>query len=596
MKTIYKIIIAAFTFAIISNTIQAQIVDVCADENGITLRTGNYQYGTVEWESSYDNENWTKIPGAKDTTYSFIPTETKYYRAVAKFSECQPEYSEVSLVQMPPVANAGTDRTVPGNSVFMMANLQAGETGNWAIISGDAGIFTDVANPYSEFSGTNSSYSLEWTVTNACDTDKNTIDVDFRENIYIESIVVVDETDTILSTPVQLEAGEYIIGFNTPVPQITDTTVLVGIVGEGFLRKVISFTQNADTFYMQTEQASLEDVTISGAYDLAQVFNIDTTLTETKSTNYRRLDHLPTRAELLANSKFKKGNYYYIVKDKPVYIHPGVSVQNSSAKNGSTSIGLNFNKTILNTGNVNIELNGNYNFTPNIKSELDRSGLHVNSFNMGMYNGTIERNYELALNASGSASLINQEFTLLSVEKLIILVIGGFPLAILTEFNIDGQISADISASMNITHHYNKTSVYTAAIEYENGQWDYIYNENDYVQTDNSFTVSGDLNQTFDIGPNIIFKIVGVVGPYLDTRLTEELNLCLYNNNWKANMDIGGELTVGARAEALGYTLFDISKTWEQGFYNMQFPYELEMISGNNQTYDLGSLTYSTSC
>lgn len=592
MKKICICIFSAIAF-LGWQSIQAQVIDVCADTDSIILHAGNYQYGTIEWETSFDNTYWTKIEGAKDTIYKFLPIETKYYRVVAKFSECPPEYSEVSLVQMAPEPNAGGDRIVPGNSVVMKANLKPGETGSWAVLNGNGGSFINANDPYSEFQGTDSTYTLAWTVSNACGTSSDTFNVQFRDNIYINPLVVVDTTDIILSDSTQIANGEYIIEFNTPVPQITDSTVLIGLAADGFLRKVLSYTAIGDTFTMQTVQASLEDITVHGAYDVAQVFNIDTTITGYKSTNYHKLNHMPTRAELISNPMYKKGNYFYVVKNEPVYTYPGVSLKNTNTKSGSALIDLNFDKTILNTGNVNLELNGNYSFTPNLKADLDYSGLHLNSLKIGMYNGKIDRYYELALTASSSTSLLDQEFTLLSMNKDIVFVLGGVPVWVRTEFKIDGQVSVDISESINITHEYNKTTVYTAAIEYENGQWNYIYNENNYVQSNNSFSVTGDLTQTFDIGPNITFKIYGIVGPYIDARLTEELNLCAYNTNWQANMNIGGELSVGVKAKILGATLFDVSKTWSQGFYYLQFPHSLELVSGNNQNYISGaSLAY----
>ncbi len=205
-----------------------------------------------------------------------------------------------------------------------------------------------------------------------------------------------------------------------------------------------------------------------------------------------------------------------------------------------------------------------------------------------MQNSIISRNYQLNLSVGSSVDIFDKNFTLLSIHKDVVFVVGGVPIWIRANFNIDGQVSANASASMDITHQYTKTSTYNAIIEYKNSAWDYIYNKSDNISTDNSFSVTGDLTQKFDIGPNITFKIYGIIGPYIDARLTEELKLCAYNDNWKGNIDIGGELSVGAKAEVLGTTLFDVSKTWSQGFYNVQFPYRLEMISGNNQTYNLG--------
>ena len=572
------------------NRIEAQIVNVCGADT-IVLEVENYQNGVIEWQESTDAVSWLKIPTASGTCFQLYPSEEKYYRAIVTTPNCEPIYSDISYIQLPPIANAGADRVVPNGEIFMTADLKSNETGIWSVLSGENGSFSDDTNPYSQFSGSDSLYTLVWAVSNTCGIAYDTISVEFRENEYVDQLVVVDTTDAFLSTPAQVEAGEYIIGFSSPVPVITDTTFLLGIIGDGFLRRVVSFTQDLDSlFTIQTEQASLEDISTSGAFDIAQVFGMDTTLASKNATTYKRLYKMPTRYELNTNPKFKKGNYYYVVKNESTYIHPGVSMQKNYSKNGNVNIALDFNKTILNTGDIVLELNGAYGFTPNIKSDINFRYLSLRSFNIGMYNGTIERNYELSLTASTTANIVNHDFTLVSKQKLVIMVIAGLPIPILTKFNIDGHISADVSASMDISHQYNKTSTYTAAIEYKQGDWDYIYNESDNVQVDNSFTVTGDLTQNFDIGPNITFKILGIVGPYVDARITEEFKLCTYNTNWNANIDIGGELTVGALAEIIsGKALFDKSKTWSQGFYNLQFPYNIEVYSGNNQTYELGN-------
>lgn len=587
MRHIY--IISAIIIAIAINNSQAQVVNICAGSDSITLRAGNFQYGTIEWESSKDMVHWEQIQGEHDTLYTFMPTVLKYYRAVNKFSHCPPGYSEVSLVKVAPNANAGSDRIVPDTLFAMLAGLNPDENGLWSVLSGSDGVFTNANDPHTMFQAADSLYTLIWTVTNACGTDNDTINIQIRNNSYISQLVIVDITDNLLSDSLQIVNGEYVVEFNTPQPVITDSTILVGIAADGFLRKVISFTQIDSTYTMQTEQASLEDITINGAFNVAQVFDIDSTMGGLKFSNSKQLHHMPTRAELTTDPKYKTGNYYYFVTNEPFYTYPGVNLKNPLRESGGSLIDLNFNQTILSYGGVDIKLNGNYRFAPNIKADLDYSLLNINSFKFGMYNGTIERNYELILTAGGSASIVDQEFTLLSMNKDIIFVVGGVPVWIRTEFNIDGHVSVDVAASISLSHQYTKKSTYTAALEYENDQWNYIYNQDDSYSTDNSFEVRGDLTQNFDIGPNITFKLYGIVGPYIDLSLTEEFNICSYNANWQANMEIGGSLTLGAKAEVLGTTLFDVSKAWSQGYYNLQLPHRIEMVSGNQQDYIAGS-------
>ncbi len=596
MKTIKIFTILAIALFFISNSVEAQIIDVCGNDS-VKLHVSNYQYGTIQWESSYDSINWAIIKEVQDTVYKFKPAETKYYRAVVKFAECPPEYSEISLVQMPPIANAGTDRISPENELKMIANINQGALGTWSIIDGAGGDFNNINNPYAEFSGTEGLYTLVWSLTNVCGSSTDTIDIEFKNNVYIDAIAVVDSTDSILSTPAQMGNGIYIIDFSDPAPEISDSTVLLGLINDGFISKVDSFTLELDTFTLYTSDGTLEDIAIDATFDLAQVFKIDTTITSLKSSSLKQLNKFPTRKELTTNPKFKTGNYYYIVKTIPVYTYPGVSLrQNFNRKSNGESalIELNFNSTLFSIPNANLKLTGYYKFNPNMVVDVDYNSMHVKSFKMGLYNATIERNYRLDLSATAAANLLDYSFTLFSIKKDIFFVLAGGPVWIQAEFNVDGKISADISASMNVTHEYTKTSTYTAAIEYENKNWDYIYNKKSNVDMNNSFTVTGNLTQHFDVGPNIHFKVYGVVGPYIDTRLTEDLKLCFYNANWQANMNIGGEITLGAKSKILGATLFDISRTWSQSFYNLQLPYNLNIQSGNNQTYELGNALEKT--
>jgi uncharacterized protein (TIGR02145 family) len=588
MKDIYIVFSILLGILIFSNNTQAQVVDVCAGTDSVTLRAGNYHYGTVEWQYSYDNQDWFNIEGANDTIYKFLPEETRYYRCVAKFSECPPINSEVSLVQLNPQANAGADRVVPGDAVVMLANLNAGETGTWTSL--DGGTFSDASDPYTEFSGnTDNTYQMVWTVTNACGTATDTINVEFRQNIYIDDIVVVDTTDNLLSDSAQMANGEYIIEFSDPVPTIDVGTILIGLAGDGFLQKVTAVTQNVSTFTMQTEQSTLEEITEYGAYDLAQVFTLDTLLSGAKSSHMQRLNHMPTRAELLNNPELSEGVHYYIVESEPAYYYQGVSLNASQTKAGGKLIDINFDETLISSGNIELNLNGHYSFTPNLRADLDHSGLHLHAFRFGMYNGVIDRGYEVALTASASANLLNHEFTLMSLNKDIIFVVAGVPIWVRTTLSLDGKLTANASAAMNVSHAYNKTSTYTSAIEYENGNWEYVYDEHDHVNVENDFNITGDLSQSFEIGPSINFKIFNIVGPYISAGITENLELCTYNDNWQANMNIGGQLTVGARAKIIGATLFDVSKTWPYGFYHLQLPNRLELVSGNNQNYTQGN-------
>lgn len=559
---------------------------LCASDS-VTLRVNNYQYGTVQWEESYNSVYWVFINGAQDTVYRFLPEETKYYRAVLRFSDTPPQYTDHTLVKLQSLANAGPDRVVSGNSVFMMANIEDDASGIWNIVSGSGGTFTDVNDPSSEFQGNDSLYLLEWTLTDSCGTSSDTVSIEFVQNNYLDVIAIVDSTDQILSDSTQMANGIYIIKFSNPAPQINDSSVLLGLVNDGFMRSVDSYSYQGDTVTMYTSQGTLEDFTIDGAYDLAQVFDIDTSIQ--RSNGYERMTRFPTRKEL-SNPKYKTGNYYYVVETIPDYTYPGVDANVGLNRNGGEFISLDLNANLFNHPNVSIDLTGYYRFYPNLKADLKMKWLKVRMFKLGMYNAKVERNYKIALNASSSLNLIDKDFTLYNQNKNIIFVIGGVPIWIKTNFKIIGKIKADIDASMNISHEYIKREIFTSAIEYEDGNWTFpsSFNNPDPI-VNNNFEVTGSLTQHFDIGPKFEFKLYGIVGPWIDLRLNEDFKLCFYNTNWRTNLDIGGTLKLGVKAEALGIKLFDEEKSFSRGIYKLQIPDKIQMISGNNQIYNPGN-------
>lgn len=586
MKTITPLILVLLFAA---QAVSAQkMVHICGTEP-VTLRTGNYQYGTIQWERSEDNINWESIPGAKDTTYTFTPERNMYYRAANHFSMCPPEHSETAHVTMPPKAHAGIDRIVPGNSVSLMANTILGAEGSWRILEGTVGSLSDINDPYAIFQGADSLYFLTWTLTNQCGSSTDTMQIQFRENRYIKQLAIVDDTDQIISDSLQMEGGLYIIRFSDPAPEITDSTILVGITHGGFLRKVESFTMENGTYTIHTSQASLEDVVIEGAIDLGAAFDIDTIITTEKNhRHYQRLPSMPTRKELTTDPRFKKGQYVYFISESPVYVHPGV-VFEKRGKDDDRRLEVNFNSVLLEQYGFKLELNGYFKLTPNFVSDLDFERLNLQYFKLGMSNAIAERNIELKVSATLAELMsLKKEFTLFKFEKDIIFIVGGFPIWVTAGVSFKGEASAKIDASMELSQGFTKTTHFNAYVEYADNNWGQDFSESSTTATNSALQLTGGLEQHFEIGPSISVTVFRVVGPYADLRLEQDFDLCTDFNFWQTNMTIGGSFTLGAKAKIASWTMIDVNRKWSQGFYHYQFPHRLEIVSGNNQTYFQG--------
>ena len=309
MKKITTLIIALI--AVFST--QAQVVNVCGTDS-IVLQVENYDgRGVIEWQEFIDSVNWVTIPEMVGETYTFFPTESKYYRAVVKTSDCQPLYSAITLVQIPPIANAGIDRSIGTASMSLLANYIPGAVGEWTILSGNGGILENRSYHKSVLTGVNNeTYKLKWTLTNACGQSSDTVQISFNQLDVINNFIVVDNTDTIFSDSTLLANGLYRIKFSDNNITPVDSVILIGMREDiSFLRKVISFTLQDSVYTFITEQGSLQDLFKSGVVNIGDAVNKSLTSASSMS-KIKGVDAFPTRQTLIANKNSNDIQMLYV--------------------------------------------------------------------------------------------------------------------------------------------------------------------------------------------------------------------------------------------------------------------------------------------
>ena len=574
----------------------AQVTTTCATGT-IKLKTQNYQYGTLDWEKSYNNVDWEKIYNQHDTIYTFTTSKAAYYRAVNKFPSCDPIISAVTLVQRPPIANAGIDRLVNDTYFYLSANTTVSSTGIWTIVQGTGGVIAEPTNPKSKFTGTAGMYKLQWKLTNTCGSSTDQVDVEFTNNQYHNKIVIVDNTDIIQSTPAQIAAGNYIIQFSNPVPVIDNQTILVGQVGNGFLRKVNSVSQNGNTFTISTVQGKLKDLFVDGGFEMGSVFKIDTLLVSNRmsSSNYRRLSKIPTRAEILSTPELQTGKHYFVVQDSIINnSNNNVSMNRTASPNADPDnpvFKFGFDHSLFEQGGLKIKLNGNLTFTPNIYADFKKNLVRT-TFKFGLNNATVVNDYTFSITNTTSTPISDHNFSLYSYSKLVYFLVGPVPILINAKVDFNGKITANVDSNINFTHNFQNTVTTNAGITYNNGTWSQHYDDDIKTTVSNNLTISGSLSQSLEIGPKISFLFYDVAGPYIDAKLTEDLNICASTVNlgalaWKAKLDIGGKVTAGVEAVLFDQTIFDHSETWEnREMFTVDFPNTISYVSGNQQHYN----------
>lgn len=307
MKKLTNYIFAALLLLITAG-LQAQVVEVCAGDgtDSVTLSLAQYQYGNIQWQYSEDTLTWTDILGAHDTVCRFLPERECYYRARIEYPNCPVDTTQVTHILFTPTANAGPDRILNEGYVTTLFGNKV-EDGNtrcmWQVIEGDSPDLEDPTYRNSRFTGPDTLYKLTWTVANACGVSVDTVEIRYVHTVMYDAIAIVDTTDIILSDSAERASGIYRIVFSNPAPNITDSTILMGMDGDDFLRKVIDFEWFGDTCEIYASPADILDILVEGAINLEVPLNFNST----GQRNENR--HIYTRAQLMNDPRFQSGQW-----------------------------------------------------------------------------------------------------------------------------------------------------------------------------------------------------------------------------------------------------------------------------------------------
>lgn len=609
------LIIAGAIFA------NAEVVNVCGTDT-IILQVSNYQNGTIEWQESIDARNWTIIPEQTGETYIFFPSETKFYRAVVKTTDCEPLYSDTSFVQLPPIANAGVDRTIGTSSMTLSGNSSIGAIGVWTIIKGNNGVINDPTAPNAILTGKdNETYQLKWTLTNACGQSSDTVNITFNQLDAYSNFIVVDNTDSIFSDSIQLSEGIYKIKFSDQAISPQDSVILIGMREDiRFLRRTTSFTLQDSIYTFNTIQGTLADIFKSGVLNIGDAIN--QALTSQTPPNgssgvkgfngIKRQNIFPTRKTLDEIKNTKNIQILYVEDNDIIQNKNTIQKVNSKTDNMSDvsdCIKLSIDDLTLFESDdeiFSIKLSDAYiKLYPRFVCDYNYSfPTTLSDIKIGIDNAQFEYNLKTIIAASKGLSW-KESKKILDYDQLIIIYVSGIPIM------IDANISLKASGNFSIggAIKYEQTKNYklnlTALIkgnDVSNLQF-YMPKPTTTSTNTENFITQADLNSELKIGPEISFLLYGIVGPYLN--LPAKLNISAKaddNLNWNAKASIGFEGYIGASADIV------IPKTWfspevnvnlfhfEHTLFNnaytksLTLPYKVELLSGDFQTGSAGSI------
>jgi len=586
----YLILLVAVIFGL---TAKSQIINVCGTDT-VILELQNYDNGIVQWEmSENDTINWIEIEGEMGLAYKFLPTEQRYYRAKVYTTDCEPIYTPISFIQLPPIANAGSDRKVGNNVINLIGNEQIGADGLWKIHYGE-GIIEEPDNRNSKFTAEyGDSIVLVWTLTNSCGISTDTVSLVFEELVSIEEdeFIVVDITDFIYSDSTEMANGLYKIQFSDPEIAPTENVILIGIREDmNFLEKVISFTLQNGVYTFITEQARLEDLFTTGTLNMGEAVN--QSLMAKDGGTLPEIKGFPTRETFKAYANNKGITPLYITSE---YDTRYPEMENSISY--STKDGLYIplpSIPIVTTDYISLSIEDSYiSIDPRFVLDYRMNWFNLEYIKVGVENAKFEYGYNTVLTVSGEQTLSDWEKNIYEYSKITYFMAGYVPVVVESKFEINASFGATVSGEVTFSREVVNTRTLTATVEGSPGNYSTSYSSLNTKTEEFDFTAEGHISAELSIGPTISFMAYGFIGPYLDVPLTASADVCMdfTSGNWTATAGLAISGNLGAKAEILGNTLFDFSFE----IFNIPIgdeiviPNKIQLISGYNQLGNKGS-------
>lgn len=587
---------------------------LCAGTDSVELALDNYQYGSIQWQYSLDTVSWFDIPGAIDAQLTYMPEQTQFVRVEVSYANCPPEYSAVKFLQKIPTAYAGVSRTASiGDTIRLQANTETDATGSWQVLQGENGFLATPTEAASKFYGTDSLYRLRWTLTNACGTNSSEISVRYVQTVVSDKVVMVDTTDVIFSDSVQMSQGYYLISFSDPNIVIGDSTILVSLINDGFMRRVDSWEMRNDTTYaMYTSQASLYDILESGVIQFDAISgrnDADSMAQEVLPTrNVEFLDHIPTRRELRENPDMN-GKLYVLGMEiesadgTVVDLMPRRTLQDETEVLSSSGISCHENYW-----EYNIATDHSLGSTSGIrfgkamlrldypKVEYDKSDIYRSVLKFGYDNAQCGFTGDCTIPRTTNG-VIDDAIHLGNAKIKLVHNYNGCE--ILSVLNIDlgfrmGNGTVDIKNDKKL--HIDASAMFTCCIRYDANENKYIMDTTVFSPRENTnMNFSPYLNENESIDLDLSVKVHQYVSyfdipcPSSTVEHKSKVHYCKSqqdNNGWDGNVSsyLNTNLSLNNAKVIDPRMPSNCSKDWTVLSGESGFSKKLELRSGNNQT------------
>jgi hypothetical protein len=352
------------------------------------------------------------------------------------------------------------------------------------------------------------------------------------------NVVVVDSAAyTLASTALDLSAGTYIYTYNQTLAGLRHNgdflpnTILVGTTGNGYLRKVVSVSNDDNKIVVKTVAAKLEDVFQQADFSIANDISI-------------------LNLDFLAQS----GLSYNIA---PLYVADGTSI-------------------LANRATFAAVAKWNYNFSY-------KAGV-LSQFSSATDNATVLNDLVLSIRSTNSTTVNKVDSSLISSSNKIVQV-GKIPLLVRTETYLRYSINGTIGAGTDNTVVSFSRDTFSAAKQYNSGSWMATNNARSVGTV--TASVNGDYGSTaLDINAGL--KQVVMICGIPTASISMPLKHAITSNANGADKDLSITQTfapeISDMAYVYGYTPKEQVARFQSATNSVSAPYGIQKVAGDNQS------------
>ena len=360
------------------------------------------------------------------------------------------------------------------------------------------------------------------------------------DSVSIKSnVIVVDSTTyNLVSSTDQLNQGVYVYNYGSSLAAMRHNgdfsvgTIIIGLNGEGYLRKITSVSAESQSIIVNTTQARLEDVFYSGRLSFTTGF-------------------------------------------------AGWNDLLGALDNSITS------KVLFDDGTCNIRLtNGLITLNPEWNYNLQFGGGKLTNYSATSGSSKLSAYLPLSIVSSGSTSFSVSD-TLRSVKSINYAIVGNIPVVIATEVYVIANVSGSTSGAGSAAFLANNNSTFNQSTVYSGGAWQSTFNFTPTsTLTGNLLSAAPTCSITCNIVPSIKVKLYGVTAS--DAAYAVNTTSAGTNNAATGDWDFTAAYQLQTSADAysaiLGYSLTDFNYLHTADSTTLATPYLVTASSGNYQT------------